>query len=247
MSRSEPTATVTSRKTPETESDMTTAGIFLLPNGTFFVELIVFIVLIFIIEKKVIPPINRAMAERQERIRDSLDAADRARADAAAADDERRAVLEEARQTGPRDRGQANRTAEQVRVDAQARGQAEFERIVGSAEAEVALARRARRRGGGGRVWVRSSWTWSSGSSAREVDAEAHRDLIERGRGRAARRHGRRAAAAGSGARAVNPTLQGYTAALGRGRPAARARRLAADLEVDRAAGPGQSARSTPP
>ena len=77
---------------------MTTAGIFLLPNGTFFVELIVFIVLIMIIGKKIIPPVTGAMAERQERIRASLDAADQARADATAADDERRAVLEEARQ-----------------------------------------------------------------------------------------------------------------------------------------------------
>jgi F-type H+-transporting ATPase subunit b len=120
---------------------MTTAGIFLIPNGTFFVELIIFVVLIVIMGKKIIPPITAALAERQERIRASLDAADQARVDAAAADDERRAVLEEARQQAREVVAQANRTAEAVRVDVQTRGQTEYDRIVGGAEAEVALAR----------------------------------------------------------------------------------------------------------
>jgi F0F1-type ATP synthase membrane subunit b/b' len=110
---------------------MTTAGIFLLPNGTFFIELAVSIVLILLIYKYVIPPINKAMEERQEKIRTSLEAADRAKADAEAADDERRAVLEEARHQAREIVAQANRTAEQVRTDAQARGQGEYERIVG--------------------------------------------------------------------------------------------------------------------
>jgi F-type H+-transporting ATPase subunit b len=120
---------------------MTTASIFLLPNGTFFVELIIFIVLVVVIGKKIIPPVTAALAERQERIRASLDAADQARADAAAADDERRAGLEDARQKAREVVAEANRTAEAVRVDFQTRGQTEYERIVGSAEAEVALAR----------------------------------------------------------------------------------------------------------
>ena len=68
----------------------TTAGIFLLPNGTFFIELIVSLVLLFLIYKYVLPPINKALTERQEKIRDSLEAADKARSDAEAADDERR-------------------------------------------------------------------------------------------------------------------------------------------------------------
>jgi len=120
---------------------MTTASIFLLPNGTFFVELIIFIVLVVIMGKKIIPPVTAALAARQERIRASLDAADQARADAAAADDDRRAVLEEARQRAREVVAEANRSAEAVRVDFQTRGQTEYERIVGSAEDEVALAR----------------------------------------------------------------------------------------------------------
>jgi F-type H+-transporting ATPase subunit b len=156
---------------------MTTASIFLLPNGTFFVELIIFIVLVVIIGKKIIPPVTAALAERQERIRASLDAADQARADAAAADDERRAVLEEARQQAREVVAQANRTAEAVRVDFQTRGQAEFDRIVGSAEAEVSVARQHALDDAASRL---SEITMDVVDRVigRHVNADAHRDLI---------------------------------------------------------------------
>ena len=157
---------------------MTTAGIFLLPNGTFFIELIVSIILILAIYKWVLPPINKAMEERQEKIRSSLEAADQARADAEAADYERRGVLEEARHQAREVVAQANRTAEQVRIDAQSRGQSEYERIVGNAEIEVGLARQRA---------VEESATRMGEIVmdvverviGREVNFEAHRDLID--------------------------------------------------------------------
>ncbi|MEI8056307.1 MAG: F0F1 ATP synthase subunit B [Actinomycetes bacterium] len=73
------------------------AEIFLLPNGTFFVELAVFLFIVYAMMKWIIPPINKAMEERQTQIRTSLEAAEVARADAAAADTERRAALDEGR------------------------------------------------------------------------------------------------------------------------------------------------------
>ncbi len=157
---------------------MTTAGIFLLPNGTFFIELIVSLLLIFAIYKWVLPPINKAMEERQEKIRDSLEAADRARADAEAADDERRTVLEEARHQAREIVATANRTAEQVRGEAQSKAQGDAERILASAEAEVALARQRA---------VEEAATHLGEIVmdvverviGREVSAEAHRDLID--------------------------------------------------------------------
>jgi F-type H+-transporting ATPase subunit b len=156
---------------------MTTAGIFLLPNGTFFVELIIFIVLIVIMGKKIIPSITAALAERQERIRASLDAADQARADAAAADDERRAVLEDARQQAREVVAEANRTAEAVRVDFQTRGQTEYDRIVGSAEAEVALARQHAVEEAASRLGE-ITMDVVERVIGRKVDATAHEDLI---------------------------------------------------------------------
>jgi F-type H+-transporting ATPase subunit b len=157
---------------------MTTAGIFLLPNGTFFIELAVSIVLIVIITKKVIPPLNAAMERRQEQIRSSLEAADQARADAAAADDERRSVLEEARVTAREIVAQANRTAEQVRTDAQAKGQSDYERILGNAETEVGLARQRAVEEAANRM-SEIVMEVVEQVIGREVDAEAHRDLID--------------------------------------------------------------------
>ena len=71
--------------------------IFLLPNGTFFVELAVFLFIVFALMKWILPPINKALEDRQNQIRTSLEAAYVAAADAAAADAERRAALEEGR------------------------------------------------------------------------------------------------------------------------------------------------------
>jgi F-type H+-transporting ATPase subunit b len=157
---------------------MTTAGIFLLPNGTFFIELAVSIVLILLIMKYVIPPLNAAMERRQEQIRSSLEAADQARADAAAADDERRSVLEEARVTAREIVAQANRTAEQVRTEAQAKGQSEYERILGNAETEVGLARQRAVEEAANRM-SEIVMEVVEQVIGREVDAEAHRDLID--------------------------------------------------------------------
>ncbi len=157
---------------------MTTAGIFLLPNGTFFIELIVSIILILLIYKYVLPPVNKAMEERQEKIRASLEAADQARADAEAADDERRSVLEGARQQAREIVATANRTAEQVRTEAQARGQSEYDRIVGNADVEISLARQRAVEEAAARMGEIVLEVVER-VIGREIDAEAHRDLID--------------------------------------------------------------------
>jgi F-type H+-transporting ATPase subunit b len=77
---------------------MIATSIFLLPNGTFFVELLVFVVLLFIAGRYILPPLNKALTSRQEKIRAALAAADAARAEAADADNERAKVLAEARE-----------------------------------------------------------------------------------------------------------------------------------------------------
>src|SRR5580692_7553377 len=177
---------------------MTTAGIFLLPNGTFFIELIVSIVLILAIYKWVLPPINKAMEDRQEKIRESLDAADKARADAEAADDERRSILEEARHQAREIVATANRTAEQVRTDNQARGQADYERIVGNADVEIALARQRAVEEAAARMGEVVMEVVER-IIGREVNLDVHRELIDEAV--TALREEPDSAAAGAGAR----------------------------------------------
>jgi F-type H+-transporting ATPase subunit b len=177
---------------------MTTASIFLVPNGTFFVELIVSIILILAIYKWVLPVINKAMEERQEKIRASLEAADQARADAEAADDERRNVLEQARQQAREIVATANRTAEQVRSDMQARGQAEYDRIVGNADVEISLARQRAVEEAAARMGEVVMEVVER-VIGREVNLDVHRDLIDEAV--TALREEPDSAAAGTGAR----------------------------------------------
>jgi F-type H+-transporting ATPase subunit b len=120
---------------------MQIAGIFLLPNGTFFVELFIVFVLLFITSKFILPPLTKAMDERDADVRSSIAAAESARADAVQADEERRSVIEQGRVEAREILGQAHAAAEQARSEAQARAQVEYERIVTGAASEVAQAR----------------------------------------------------------------------------------------------------------
>jgi F-type H+-transporting ATPase subunit b len=145
----------------------------------FIIELIVFLVILyFLVRKWPVPQIGEGMGKTQERIRASLEAADQARAAALAADDERHAALEETRRTAQEILAQADRTAEAVRVGAQARGQTEYERIVGSAQAEVALARQRAVEEAASRLG-QIVMDVVERVIEREVNAEAHHDLIE--------------------------------------------------------------------
>ncbi|MEI7747135.1 MAG: F0F1 ATP synthase subunit B, partial [Actinomycetota bacterium] len=100
-----------------------------------------FAVILFLITKYIVPPLNKAMEGRQEKIRTALESAEQARLDAAAADDEKRAALDEARGQAREIIAQANHTADQIRADATAPAQAEADRIRAAGEADVALAK----------------------------------------------------------------------------------------------------------
>jgi F-type H+-transporting ATPase subunit b len=155
-----------------------TASLFLLPNATFFVELAVVLVLVWLFYKYLLPPLMRSMEKRQEEIRSSIESAERARRDAESADDERHRLLEEARGQAREIVATAQQTAEQLRADAVTRAQAEHDRIVGTAEADVQVARQravdeAAARLGEVVIEVVGKVL------GREIDAETHRDLID--------------------------------------------------------------------
>ncbi len=151
---------------------------FLVPNGTFIAELIAFLLVLLIVWRYILPPLNKMLAARQEAVRAELAAAQAAEADAEAAEAARRAELESARHQAREIVEQANRTKERLEEEARARGQSEYERILTSAEAEVRLARQraleeAAQRLGELVVEVVERII------GREMDAAAHRDLID--------------------------------------------------------------------
>jgi F-type H+-transporting ATPase subunit b len=157
---------------------MQPAAIFLLPNGTFFVELAIFLVIVFLIAKYILPPVNKAMERRQEHIKNSLDAADAARAEAAAVDDERKAELERAKRQARDIVTTAKETADEMVAEAHTRAQAEHDRIVTSAEAEVALLRQRAVEEAASRMGELVLEVVER-IIGREVDTQAHADLIE--------------------------------------------------------------------
>ncbi len=151
---------------------------FLVPNGTFIVVLLAFILVLGFIGKKVVPILDKMLTERQEQIRGELEAAARAQADAEAADVERRDALDAARRQAREIIERANRTAEQVSASAQQRAQTEYDRIVEAAAAEVALARQAAVEDVSARVGE-IVLAAAERVVGREINAADHRDLID--------------------------------------------------------------------
>lgn len=154
------------------------ASNFLIPNGTLIAEIIAFLVVLLVVARYVLPPLNRALEQRQQEIKASLEAADAARAEADATRAQRQQILDEARQQARDMLSQANATADRLRQEATERAQQEHDRIVGSAEAEIALARQ--------RAVDEVSAQLGTLVLAvarqvigREVDATAHRELID--------------------------------------------------------------------
>jgi len=116
---------------------------FLVPNGTFIVVLIAFILVLGVIARYVLPPLNKVLTDRQDQIRGELEAADQAKADAEDADAERRGALDTARQQARDIVSQASTAADQIKVRAESDAQAIHDRIVQSADAELTIARQA--------------------------------------------------------------------------------------------------------
>lgn len=117
------------------------ASNFLIPNGTLIVEVVAFLIVLGVVARYVLPPLNKALEERQAEIRRSLEAAEAAKAEADATRQQRQQILDEARQQARELVAQANATAERLRQEAVERAQAEHDRIVAAAQADIALAR----------------------------------------------------------------------------------------------------------
>jgi F-type H+-transporting ATPase subunit b len=110
---------------------------FLVPNGTFFVELIAFAIIVFILGKYVIPPINRAMTARQDAIRQQFTDLDQAKADAKSAEEEFRAQIADARHEAARIREEAREQGAGIIAEMREQAQAEAARIVEHAHSQI--------------------------------------------------------------------------------------------------------------
>jgi F-type H+-transporting ATPase subunit b len=114
---------------------------FLVPNGTFLVELAAFALLFFLLAKYVIPPINKAMTNRQEAIRTEFADLEKARADANAAEAEFKAQIADARHEAARIREEAREQGATIVAEMRQQGEAEKARIIENGHQQVSAER----------------------------------------------------------------------------------------------------------
>ncbi len=114
---------------------------FLVPNGTFLVELLAFALIVFLLGRYIIPPINRAMTKRQDAIRDQFSELEEAKAAAQQAEEEFRAQITEARHEAARIREDAREEGAQIIAELREQAQQESNRIVEHAQSQIAAER----------------------------------------------------------------------------------------------------------
>lgn len=131
----------TATATPSTTTS-TTTPIFLVPNGTFVVELVLFVVVLGIVAKFILPPLRGAMDERAQKVRSALQASEQGQVEAARLVTERRAVLDAARAEARSLLEQAAARAEALVDEAREQGQVEHDRIVAEARPRIDAERR---------------------------------------------------------------------------------------------------------
>lgn len=106
-------------------------------NATLFFQMVVFLGLVWFTMKFVWPPIVRALDERASKIAEGLSAADKAKADLAAANTRVEQQLAAARDDAARRLADADRLAQQMVEEAKARASEEGAKIVAAARAEA--------------------------------------------------------------------------------------------------------------
>jgi len=106
-------------------------------NLTLFGQMVTFAIFVWFCMKFVWPVIITAMEERQQKIADGLDAADRAMRDLEAAQDKATDQMKEAKQEAAGIVDQANKRANQIVEEAKQQAITEGDRLKVAAEAEI--------------------------------------------------------------------------------------------------------------
>lgn len=126
---------------PHPAQHVVAGGNFLVPDATFIAELVAFLLILGIIYRYVVPPVQKAMRERQAMINKQVEDSEEAAAKLAEAEKAYQNALTEARteaaQIRENARAEAQRTVEELRVQAQE----EQARIVARGEEQLASQR----------------------------------------------------------------------------------------------------------
>jgi F-type H+-transporting ATPase subunit b len=114
---------------------------FLIPNGTFFFEVLCFVVILYILGKYAVPRISALIEQRQETIRKQFEDAESAKARLEAAEREYAEALAETRRDASRLREQAQAERADIVEEARSEAQARVEEMLAAAEERIATER----------------------------------------------------------------------------------------------------------
>ena len=148
-------------------------------TGTFIIQMIVFLILIGFTMKFVWPPITAALDERRSRIAEGLSAADKAKAELAAANKRVEAQLSAARDDAGKRLADAERLAQSMVEEAKGRANEEGAKIIAAAKSEAeqeALKAREKLRDDVAALAVKGA----EAILRREVNAGVHAELLTR-------------------------------------------------------------------
>jgi len=107
------------------------------------VEVFAFAIIVYILGKYVIPPINKAMTARQDAIRQQFADLEQAKTEAHQAEDEFRAQITEARHEAARIREEAREQGAAIIAEMRDQAQAEANRIVEHAHTQIEADRKS--------------------------------------------------------------------------------------------------------
>lgn len=114
---------------------------FLLPNWTFVVELIVFLLILLVLHRYIVPPVQKAMRERQEIIRQQMADSDKSKELLQSAEDELKSALTDARAEADRIKSEARAEAQRIAAEVRAEAQEQSDRIMARGEESLARQR----------------------------------------------------------------------------------------------------------
>ncbi|MGH9103725.1 MAG: F0F1 ATP synthase subunit B [Acidimicrobiales bacterium] len=110
---------------------------FLLPNGTFVAELVIFLIVLGVLRLWIVPPVKAAMEQRRRDVQSGLDQGEQGRQLLAEARAEAQGVLDEARREARAMMEKATREAGEQRAELLGQAQARHDATVAAAVAEV--------------------------------------------------------------------------------------------------------------
>ncbi|MCU1588936.1 MAG: atpF [Frankiales bacterium] len=117
-------------------------GNFLIPDATFLAEIVAFVLILAVIWRYVVPPLQKSMTARQEAIKKSFDDADAAKARLAAAEEDYKKAIAEARAEQAKSREDAAKTRREIIDAAKEEARIEAEGVTSRAEARLEVERR---------------------------------------------------------------------------------------------------------